>query len=181
MLVLGIAAFYHDSAAAIVRDGAIIAGAQEERFTRRKDEARFPKHAIRYCLREAGLRSVDELDVVCFYDSPWLKFERILQTFMEYAPAGYERFRQTMPLWVNRKLWVTSIIREALQWQGPILWCSHHESHAASAFLPSPFDAATIVTVDGVGEWTTAAWGHGAGNHLTMQQEVRFPHSLGLV
>ena len=180
--ILGISAFYHDSAAALVVDGRIVAAAQEERFTRIKHDPAFPARAIAYCLREAGL-SPDDLDYVAFYDKPLTKFERLLETYLAYAPAGFRSFRLAMPLWLKDKLHMRRTLRRGLG--GPtrakLVFTDHHESHAASAFFPCPFDQAAIVTLDGVGEWTTAAFGVGEGNRIRLIDHVAFPHSLGLL
>ncbi|MGE5191351.1 MAG: carbamoyltransferase [Deltaproteobacteria bacterium] len=179
--ILGISAFYHDSAAALVVDGEIVAAAQEERFTRKKHDHEFPRHAVEYCLREAGLRAED-LDHVGFYDKPLTKFERLLETYLATAPAGYRSFRQALPLWLKQKLHIPGVMREALRgFSGRFVFTDHHESHAASAFFPSPFDEAAIVTLDGVGEWSTTCYGAGRGNRLELTREIRFPHSLGLL
>ncbi|MEE2710297.1 MAG: carbamoyltransferase [Gemmatimonadota bacterium] len=181
MNILGISAFYHDSAAALVRDGEIIAAAQEERFSRKKHDHRFPKNAVNYCLLEGGIRS-DGLDHVIFYDKPLTKFERLLETYLGYAPAGINSFNKAMPLWLKEKLWMPDTIKKEMGgYKGKVLFCDHHESHAASAFYPSPFKEAAILTIDGVGEWTTASWGIGNGNDLQLKNEIRFPHSLGLL
>ncbi len=179
--VLGISCFYHDAAAAILRDGVVIAASQEERFSRKKHDSGFPHHAIRYVLHEAGLRP-DELDAVGFYDKPLLKFERMLSTYVATFPRSFRSFRTAMPVWLHEKLWVPSIIRKELKpYKGPILFAEHHTSHAASCFLPSPFEEAAILTVDGVGEWATASYGVGRGTDITLFKEIRFPHSLGLL
>ncbi|GMU23302.1 MAG: carbamoyltransferase [Phycisphaerae bacterium] len=178
--VLGISALYHDSAAALLRDGDIVAAAQEERFTRRKHDASFPRQAIRYCLEEGGL-TPDQLDYVVFYDKPILKFDRLLQTYCAYAPRGLRSFLTSMPVWLKSKIWLRRQIEEELDGCGEILFCDHHASHAASAFFPSPYEQAAVLTIDGVGEWTTSAWGVGEGNRLRLSQEIRFPHSLGLL
>ena len=180
MNILGISAFYHDSAAALVCDGEIVAAAQEERFTREKHDASFPLHAIEYCLREGGI-TPNQLDYVGFYDKPFVKFERLIETYLAYAPAGIRSFLMAMPLWLKLKLWMRDAIQKKLGYDGKVLFCDHHESHAASAFFPSPFEEAAIVTIDGVGEWTTASWGVGNGNHFELKDEIRFPHSLGLL
>jgi carbamoyltransferase len=181
MNILGISAFYHDSAAALIRDGEIIAAAQEERFTRKKHDHAFPTRAISYCLQEAGL-TPDELDHAIFYDKPLTKFERLLETYLRYAPVGIKSFMMAMPLWLKEKLWMPDIIKgELAGYDGRVLFCDHHESHAASAFFPSPFKESAILTIDGVGEWTTSSWGIGYDNHLELQHEIRFPHSLGLL
>jgi len=178
--ILGISAFYHDSAAALIVDGEIVAAAQEERFTRKKHDFDFPVNAVRYCLEEGDVLP-DELDYVVFYDKPLLKFERILETYLSYAPRGLRSFLKSMPLWLKEKLFVRSRIRSELDYSGEVLFCEHHESHAASAFYPSPFDEAAIVTIDGVGEWTTTSIGVGEGNRIRLIKEMRFPHSLGLL
>ncbi|MCA9708376.1 MAG: carbamoyltransferase [Myxococcales bacterium] len=180
--ILGISAFYHDSAAALVVDGEVVAAAQEERFTRIKHDHAFPIHAIDYCLREAGLRK-DQLDYVGFYDKPLLKFERLLETYLSYAPAGFQSFLRAMPVWLRQKLHLPREMRKALggAYTKRFVFPEHHESHAASAFFPSPFDEAAIVTLDGVGEWATSSWGVGRGNKLELTHELRFPHSLGLL
>jgi carbamoyltransferase len=180
--ILGISAFYHDSAAALVVDGRIVAAAQEERFTRKKHDPAFPGRAVEYCLREAGL-SPDDLDYVAFYDKPLTKFERLLETYLAYAPSGFRSFRLAMPLWLKDKLYMRRTIRRGLGGtpRARLVFTDHHESHAASAFFPSPFDAAAIVTLDGVGEWTTAAFGVGEGNRIRLIDHVAFPHSLGLL
>lgn len=180
--ILGISAFYHDSAAALVVDGEIIAAAQEERFTRKKHDEGFPQHAVDYCLKEAGLTAAD-LDYVGFYDKPLRKFERLLETYLSYAPAGYRSFRKAMPLWLKQKLYTPRELRQGLggEYKGRFVFTEHHESHAASAFFPSPFEEAAILTLDGVGEWSTTAMGVGRGNRMDLTHEVRFPHSLGLL
>ncbi len=178
--ILGISAFYHDSAACLIKDGEIIAAAQEERFTRKKHDFSFPLHAIRYCLQEAGI-SVKDLRQIAFYDKPLLKFERILETYFTYAPRGIRSFLKAIPLWLKQKMWISHLIEEELDYRGEIFFPEHHESHAASAFFPSPFSRAAILTIDGVGEWTTSSWGVGQGNKIELQQEIRFPHSLGLL
>ncbi len=179
--ILGISAFYHDSAACLVHEGDILAAAQEERFTRKKQDHRFPENAISYCLSEAGI-SIADVDHVTFYDKPFLKFERLLETYLSFAPAGLPSFLKSMPLWLKEKLWMEDGIRKALDgYEGKILFPEHHQSHAASAFFPSPFQSAAIITMDGVGEWTTSAWGVGSGNKINLQKEIHFPHSLGLL
>ncbi len=180
MFVLGISAFYHDSAAAIVRDGEIIAAAQEERFTRKKHDSEFPRGAVEYCLREAGC-TIREVDYVAFYEKPFLKFDRLLHSYLAYAPQGLASFLKAIPIWIKDKVWMKDEIRRELNFEGPILFPDHHESHAASAFFPSPFPEAAVLTVDGVGEWTTTSAGIGTGNRLEIQQEQSFPHSLGLL
>ena len=182
MNILGISAFYHDSAACLVRDGDIVAAAQEERFTRKKHDYSFPKHAVDYCLGEAGLRPA-ELDIVAFYDKPLLKFDRILETYLAYAPRGYKLFLKGLPLWLKEKLHTPRELDRGLneEYRGRYVFTRHHESHAASAFFPSPFDKAAILTLDGVGEWTTGSIGVGEGNQMHLLKELRFPHSLGLL
>lgn len=180
--ILGISAFYHDSAAALIVDGEIIAAAQEERFTRVKQDASFPSQAIDYCLREAGL-SADEIDYAGFYEKPFLKFERLLETTLAFAPFGFRAFLNTIPSWLQTKLHLPRIIKRELQgkYRKRIVFCEHHESHAASAFFPSPFEEAAILTVDGVGEWATAGYGVGQGNRIKIQSELHYPHSPGLL
>jgi len=180
--ILGISAFYHDSAAALVVDGKIIAAVQEERFTREKYDADFPVHAIAYCLQEAGL-TADQLSYIAFYDKPISKFERLLETYLAYAPIGFRSFNKAMPAWLKRKLYIPRLIRKGLGRcdKVPLVFLDHHESHAASAFFPSPFDAAAIITLDGVGEWTTATYGKGEGNRIELTHHLQFPHSLGLL
>jgi len=178
--ILGVSCFYHDSAAALVRNGEIIAAAQEERFTRKKHDPGFPINAIDYCLSEAGIQ-VRDLSLVAFYDKPFVKFERILETALAYAPAGLTQFLEAMPAWLKQKLWVSEIIRKDLAFDGKIIFAQHHESHAASAFYPSPFQKAAFLTIDGVGEWETASFGVGIDNDLDIQEYLRFPNSLGLL
>lgn len=181
MNILGISAFYHDSAAALVRDGDIIAAAQEERFTRKKHDFNFPGKAIAYCLEEAGIKAGD-LDYVVFYDKPFLKFERIIETYLQYAPIGIQSFIKAMPLWIKQKLWMKTLIQEHLtDYKGKILFPQHHESHAAAAFFPSPFEDAAVITVDGVGEWSTTSVGYGHRNKVKLIKEIHFPHSLGML
>ncbi len=178
--VLGLSAFYHDSAACLLRDGEIIAAAQEERFSRRKHDHRFPHQAINYCLKEAGLE-VSELDCVAFYDKPLVKFERLMETYLAYAPVGFASYLKGMPAWLKDKLNLQGLIRKELGYTGKLLFGDHHESHAASAFYPSPFKEAAILTVDGVGEWATASYGVGRGKELEILKQMKFPHSLGLL
>ena len=180
MNILGISAFYHDSAACLIRDGEIIAAAQEERFTRKKHDFSFPKHAIDFCLKKGGIKS-SGLDCVAFYDKPFLKFERILETYLAYAPHGIASFLQAMPLWIKQKLWLKDHVQTELGFEGKIIFPEHHESHAASAFFPSPFKEAAFLTMDGVGEWTTTSYGVGKGNKIDILAEIKFPHSLGLL
>ena len=178
--ILGISAFYHDSAACLLRDGAIVAAAQEERFTRKKGDSDFPRRAAQYCLNAAGIQPAD-LAYVGFYDKPLLKFERILETYLGVAPRGFSQFRLAGPAWMKEKLFQDREIRNALGYDGEVLYAEHHESHAASAFFPSPFEEAAILTVDGVGEWATASFGAGRGNDLELLQELHWPDSLGLL
>lgn len=180
--ILGISAFYHDSAAALLIDGDVVAAAQEERFTRKKHDFNFPQNAIEYCLEEAGLEP-GQLDYVGFYDKPFLKFERILETYLSFAPVGFQSFLKAMPLWMRQKLYLKREIRKGLshEFKRRIVFCEHHESHAASAFFPSPFEEAAILTLDGVGEWATASWGTGRGHQISLSHELKFPHSIGLL
>ncbi len=180
MYILGISAFYHDSAAALIKDGEIIAAAQEERFTRKKHDYSFPSNAVKFCLEEAGI-TINDVGYVAFYDKPFIKFERILETYLAYAPSGIRSFIKAVPLWIKKKLWMKDLIQAELGYEGKILFPEHHESHAASAFFPSPYREAAVLTMDGVGEWTTASFGVGEGNKLSIQSEIRFPHSLGLL
>jgi len=179
--VLGISAFYHDSAACLLSGETIVAAAQEERFTRVKGDERFPRHAARYCLAEAGIPA-SELDAVVFYEKPLLKFERLIETYLDIAPHGLDSFRRAGPLWMKERLHVERAIRSGLEgYKGKLLYTEHHESHAASAYYPSPFDEAAILTIDGVGEWATATIGVGRGAELELLEEMRFPDSLGLL
>ena len=180
-VILGISAFYHDSASCLVIDGEIHSAVQEERFTRKKHDPEFPANAIRYCLSSAGL-SPKDLDLVAFYDKPFIKFERLLFTYLTYAPRGIRSFLQAMPLWLKRKLWIKHLIEEELAgYKGKIIFPEHHYSHAASCFYPSPFEEAVFLTMDGVGEWTTTSYGIGQGRELKILAEIKFPHSLGLL
>jgi len=179
MNILGISAFYHDSAACLVRDGQIVAAAQEERFTRKKHDAAFPAQAAAYCLREGGI-GVEDLEVVAFYEKPFLKFDRILHTYLAFAPAGLRSFLMAIPLWIRERIWMKELICKELGCEPRLVFPEHHESHAAAAFFPSPFKAA-FLTVDGVGEWTTTSFGVGQGNRVEIQSELQFPHSLGLL
>lgn len=181
MNILGISAFYHDSAACLVRDGEIVAAAQEERFSRKKHDPGFPRKAVDYCLREGGLAGAAALDLVAFYEKPFLKFDRLLSTYLACAPHGLVSFQTAMPVWLKEKIWLKANLRAELGYGGAILFSEHHESHAASAFFPSPFERAAIVTIDGVGEWTTTSVGKGEGNRIELLEEMRFPHSLGLL
>jgi carbamoyltransferase len=179
--ILGISAFYHDSAACLVRDGEVVAAASEERFTRLKGDARFPTHAVNYCLREGGVR-VGDLAAVAFYDKPILKFERILETYLGVSPRGFRQFLTAGPLWMKEKLWMDRVLREQLgDYEGLLLYAEHHESHAASAFYPSPFAEAAVLTMDGVGEWATASYGVGRGADVRLLRELHWPDSLGLL
>lgn len=180
MNILGISAYYHDSAACLLRDGEIVAAVQEERFTRKKHDFNFPINAINWCLEESNITAGD-LDFIVFYDKPFIKFERILETSLSYAPSGIRQFIQAMPLWLKQKLWIPDLIRKELNYKGKILFTEHHESHAASAFYPCPFTGAAFLTMDGVGEWDTASFGIGEGNNIEILQTLRFPHSLGLL
>jgi len=179
--ILGISAYYHDSAACLVRDGEIVAAAQEERFTRKKHDAGFPRHAVAYCLREGGVR-VEDLDYVGFYDKPLLKFERILENYLAVAPRGLRSFLTALPVWLKEKLFTRDLIRKELSGlTAPVLFAEHHESHAASAFYPSPFSEAAVLTMDGVGEWATSSYGVGRGKDLQLLAELHYPHSLGML
>ena len=187
--VLGLSAYYHDSAAALVKEGAIVAAAQEERFSRKKHDARFPHAAMAYCLETAGL-SLAEVDHVVFYDKPFLKFERLLETYISFAPRGLRSFLAAMPIWLREKLFLkTTLQRELASVSGtdanvdptPILFTEHHQAHAASAFFPSPYEEAAVLCLDGVGEWATCSVWRGAGNQLTPVWELQFPHSIGLL
>jgi carbamoyltransferase len=185
--ILGISAFYHDSAAALIADGRIVAAAQEERFTRKKHDSSFPQNAIRYCLAEAAI-GLDDVEQVVFYDKPFLKFERLLETYLAFAPRGFRSFRMAIPLWLKEKLFQKRLLRQELQkfssdfdWERRLLFSEHHQSHAASAFFASPFSEAAVLTMDGVGEWATTSLAVGRDNRLEMRKEIHFPHSLGLL
>ena len=187
MRVLGLSAFYHDSAAALIEDGTIVAAAQEERFTRKKHDAGFPSHAIEFCLNKAGV-ALSEVDFVAFYDKPFLKFERLLETYLAFAPRGFASFKMALPIWLKEKLFQKDLLRkefkkydDAFDWQNKLLFAEHHLSHAASAFFPSPFEDAVVLTMDGVGEWATTSVALGSGNSLEVIKEIHFPHSLGLL
>jgi len=187
MYTLGLSAYYHDSAACLLKDGEIVAAAQEERFSRKKHDARFPIHALNYCLAEAGI-ALAQVDHVAFYDKPFLKFERLLETYHAFAPRGFTSFRMAMPLWLREKLFQKDLLAKELKnlepgvnWLDRLLFSEHHLSHAASAFFPSPFDEALVLTMDGVGEWTTTSAAIGRGNSLEIFKEIHFPHSLGLL
>jgi carbamoyltransferase len=187
MRIIGISAFYHDSAAALVVDGEIVAAAQEERFTRKKHDSRFPRHALEYCLSEGGIR-LDQVDLVAFYDKPFLKFERLLETYLAFAPRGFASFRMAIPVWLREKLFLKDFLTNELRahrpdydWSKRLVFSEHHLSHAASAFFPSPFRSAAVLTLDGVGEWATSSVALGRDNRLEVIKEIRFPHSLGLL
>lgn len=180
MNILGISCFYHDSAAALLRDGELVAAAHEERFTRKRHDSALPVEAVGYCLREAGI-GIGDVDYLVFYDKPLIKFERILTTYLATFPRSLPSFSKAIPLWLKEKLFVPKTIERGLGFEGPLLFAEHHQSHAASAFLPSPFEEAAILTIDGVGEWATATQGVGRGNSFELQNEIRFPHSLGLL
>jgi carbamoyltransferase len=178
--ILGLSAFYHDSAACLVVDGQIAAAAQEERFTRKKHDPAFPSNSVQYCLGQAGIK-LEEVDYVAFYEKPFLKFDRLLHSYLACAPAGLKSFLQAIPLWIRERIWMKELIKRELCYRGKLLFPEHHESHAASAFFPSPYPEAAILTVDGVGEWTTTSFGVGRGNTIEMHSELHFPHSLGLL
>ena len=188
MYILGISAFYHDSSACLLKDGEIIAAAQEERFTRKKHDAGFPTHAIHYCLEAAGI-AANKIDNVVFYEKPFVKFERLLETYLAFAPKGFMSFAKSMPLWIKDKLFqksklikeLKSTLDESIDWRERLLFSEHHLSHAASAFYPSPFDSAAVLTLDGVGEWTTTSLAIGKGSNLKVVKEIHFPHSLGFL
>ena len=188
MYLLGISAFYHDSAACLLKDGKIVAAAQEERFSRKKHDSSFPNLAIKYCLAEANI-SPSEISHVVFYEKPFLKFERLLETYLAFAPKGFRSFMMAMPLWIKDKLFQKSILVKELEmclsssinWNKKLLFSEHHLSHAASAFYPSPFKTAAVLTLDGVGEWTTTSVSLGKGKDLKILKEIHFPHSLGLL
>ena len=186
MRILGVSAYYHDSAAALIEDGCVVAAAQEERFTRRKHDASFPENAVNYCLSERGV-PISSLDAVVFYEKPFLKFERLLETYMSVAPRGFRQFLMAMPIWLREKLFQRSLLTSELKKidagfdPEKLLFSEHHLSHAASAFFPSPFERAAILTLDGVGEWTTTAAAIGDGSRIELLKEMQFPHSLGLL
>ena len=188
MNLLGISAHYHDSAAALIRDGDIIAAAQEERFTRKKHDAGFPEHAIRYCLQEAGL-TINDLDGIVYYDKPLIKFERLLETYLAYAPRGFQSFVMAMPVWLKEKLYLKTVLKKELAAMADcqvnelprLMFTEHHQAHAASAFYPSPFEKAAVLCMDGVGEWATTSVWLGDGKQLTPEWEINFPHSLGML
>src|SRR4030066_38706 len=178
--MLGISAFYHDSAACLVHDGKIAAAAQEERFTRKKHDHSFPINAIKFCLQYDGLPA-DDIDYVAFYDKPFQKFERILETYLSYAPVGFTSFIKAIPLWIKQKIWIKELIKKELGYKGKVRFTEHHESHAAAAFFPSPFQEAAFLSMDGVGEWATTSYGIGKNNKINIMAEIHFPHSLGLL
>src|SRR5690349_5876750 len=187
MRVVGISAFYHDAAAALVCDGEIVAAAQEERFTRKKHDARFPKHALEFCLAQGGI-DLEAVDLVAFYDKPFLKFERLLETYLAFAPRGFQSFRMAIPIWLREKLFLKDLLADQLKanrpdfdWNERLVFSEHHLSHAASAFFPSPFSSAAVLTLDGVGEWATSSLALGRDNRLEVVKEIHFPHSLGLL
>ena len=188
MYILGISAYYHDSAAALINDGNIVSAAQEERFTRKKHDASFPVNAIEYCLSEANLK-ITELDSIIFYDKPLIKFERLLETYLAYSPKGFRSFLAAMPVWLKEKLFLKSTIKKEFSIIGSckesalpeLLFAGHHQSHAASAFYPSPYEKASVLCLDGVGEWATTTCWEGEGNSLKLIWELDFPHSLGLL
>src|SRR6185295_3973899 len=187
MRILGISAFYHDSAAALLVDGEIVAAAQEERFTRKKHDSRYPSHAIEYCLTE-GKVTLDQIDLVAFYDKPFLKFERLLETYLAFAPRGFKSFSMAVPIWLREKLFLKNYLQNELKRHGPgfdwekrLVFSEHHLSHAASAFFPSPFSSAVVLTLDGVGEWATSSVALGREHDLRVIKEIHFPHSIGLL
>ncbi|MCR4344734.1 MAG: hypothetical protein NUV44_08200, partial [Candidatus Scalindua sp.] len=180
MYILGISAYYHDSAAVLIRDGNIVAAVQEERFTRKKYDDVFPRMAAEFCLEEAGI-NIAQIDHVVFYDKPLIKFNRLLETYLSFVPSGLISLRKAMPIWLSKKLHLPKIIKKELGWKGKVLFTEHHESHAASAFFPSPFEEAAVICFDGVGEWATTTWGVGSGNRVEIKEQISFPHSLGLL
>ncbi|HNI69562.1 MAG TPA: carbamoyltransferase N-terminal domain-containing protein, partial [Nitrospira sp.] len=187
MFILGISSYYHDSAAALLQDGDVIAAAQEERFTRKKHDAGFPTKAIEYCLNEAGI-ALSQVDYVAFYEKPFLKFERLLETYLAFSPRGFQSFRMAIPIWLREKLFLKDLLIRELKkyapeqdWESRLRFSEHHLSHAASAFFPSPFEEAAVLTMDGVGEWTTTSLSIGRKNKLAVMKEIHFPHSLGLL
>ena len=180
MVILGISCFYHDAAAALVRDGVLVAAAQEERFTRKKHDQDFPINAIRACLNQEALDPV-QVDYIVFYDKPFIKFERILSTYIATFPRSFPSFLKALPIWIKEKMWIPQTIKKDLNYEGEILFTEHHLSHAASAFLVSPFEEAAILTIDGVGEWETSTFGTGRGNTINLEKCTHFPHSLGLL
>jgi carbamoyltransferase len=180
MYILGISAYYHDSAAVLIKDGNIVAAAQEERFTRKKHDEGFPRMAVEFSLEEAGI-TITQVDYIVFYDKPIAKFDRLLETYLSFVPSGWASLRKAMPQWISKKLHLPKIIKKELGWKGKVLFTEHHESHAASAFFPSPFEEAAVICFDGVGEWATTTWGVGKGNKVEIKEQISFPHSLGLL
>lgn len=178
--ILGLSAFYHDSAACLIKNGIILSAAQEERFTRKKHDDTFPMNSIKYCLDNSEI-SINDVEYITFYEKPFIKFERILETYLSYAPIGIKSFLKSIPLWIKKKLWIKEIIRKELDYSGKILFTEHHESHAASAFFPSPFQEAAFITFDGVGEWSTSSFGVGENNQIQLLADIKFPHSIGLL
>ena len=180
MYILGISSFYHDSSACLIKDGKLLAAAQEERFTRIKNDSAFPSNAINYCLNEAGIDD-SQLNLVAYYEKPFLKLERILETYLAFAPIGIKSFLKSMPVWIKQKIWIKELIKKELNYDGNIVFPEHHESHASSAFFPSPFQKAAFITMDGVGEWSTSSFGIGNDNQIELLADIQFPHSLGLL
>ena len=180
MNILGISCHYHDAAATLIQEGVIVAGAEEERFTRRKHDPAFPENAVAFCLKQGGL-DINEVDAIAFYEKPLIKFERLLTQHVQYFPRSFMVFQRAMPSWLTEKLRVRKLFRKKLGYSGDVFFLEHHLSHSAGAFYPSPFDEAAVLTVDGVGEWTTAAMGMGRGTQLELHKEIRFPHSIGLL
>ncbi len=180
MLILGISAFYHDSAACLIEDGKVLSAAQEERFTRIKHDADFPTNAIKFCLEYAG-KTIDDISYIAYYEQSELKFDRLIKTYLMTAPYGFSSFIKSMSIWLKEKLWLKRYIRKQLDFKGEIFSPTHHESHASSAYYPSPFDEAAFLTMDGVGEWATLSYGVAEGNRLNITHEIHFPHSLGLL
>ena len=180
MYILGISCYYHDSSACLIKDGQLIAAVEEERFSRKKHDTSFPIQGIRFCLQKAKI-DINQVDYVAFYEKPFLKFERLLHQHLEMFPRSFSTFVQSLPSWINEKLRLPKIIKKKLRYKGEIIFIQHHLAHAASSFLVSPYQEAAILTVDGVGEWTTTALGHGKGNELTLKKHIQFPHSLGLL
>jgi len=178
--ILGISCFYHDAAAALIKNGVVIAAAQEERFTRKKHDDRFPEEAINYCLKHAGI-SVKDITAIAYYEKPFVKFERLLSTYIKTWPRGFLSFLKAMKVWLKEKLWIPNVIKKNLKYEGPVYYIEHHLSHAASSFFASPFEKSAILTIDGVGEWATSTWGTGNANKIDLKNEIRFPHSLGLL
>ena len=180
MYVLGLSCFYHDASASLLKDGKIVAAAQEERFTRKKHDISFPKKAVEFCLKSQNI-SIEDVDYIGFYEKPLLKFERILYQHLEKFPLSYKTFLATMPSWFNEKLRIMRFVKKKLKYKGDVLFIEHHLAHAASTFLPSPFEKAAILTIDGVGEWTTTTYGYGEKNNISLHKEIKFPTSIGLL